>query len=85
MKLTDEQLKKLYEYLNGTTNSVQSGLESIEVNADDYDVNDIEEQLADENLEICPGCGWWVESDELVGVDDDEYDGDQVMCEDCRN
>jgi hypothetical protein len=45
----------------------------------DVDDEDVEEILADFNVETCPGCGWWVDSGELA----DEDGGDQP-CESCR-
>jgi len=28
-------------------------------------VTNVEDALLDYNVEICPGCGWWCDSDEL--------------------
>ena len=38
----------------------------------DVDEDDVEEILADLNVETCPGCGWWVESGELADENGDE-------------
>lgn len=42
---------------------------------------EVEEILAACDIHECPGCGWWVESFELLPVDSDDPDG---HCDNCR-
>lgn len=86
MKLTDEQLSQVVQWLSGTCNSLHR--------AEDHfgfqiDVTDLEDQLLDQNIEMCKGCGWWFESGNLVpDAEEDIPDGfeDELIgyCEDCR-
>lgn len=48
----------------------------------DIDIDDVTEKLLDENIELCPMCGWWHESGELTDVDDP--DDETIACPDCR-
>lgn len=79
MKLTQKQLEELGNQLSGTADSIQSGLQAIGLDIDDYDATNVEDQLLDLNMEICPGCGWWAESSELV-----DDDGEETSCDNCR-
>ena len=47
---------------------------------------DIEEALLDEGVEMCQGCGWWMESGMLTPDPDTEEDDDNLIgyCPDCR-
>jgi hypothetical protein len=45
-------------------------------------MDSMESDLADGNLERCPGCEWWFEAGELVDDEDDE--DELVCCQDCR-
>jgi hypothetical protein len=42
---------------------------------------DLEDTLLDADLERCQGCGWWFDSFDLVGDEDDDEAG---YCDDCR-
>jgi len=63
--MTDEQLKMLAENLAGTCDSIETGLEGLDLDARDFDVTNVEDALLDYNVEICPGCDWWCDSGEL--------------------
>jgi len=80
MRLTDEKLTELAEYIEGTASSIEAGLESIGLIAADYDATDVEAQLLEEDCERCELCGWWYESCELA-KDDDQLG----YCDDCRD
>jgi len=41
----------------------------------------LKEAALNENVEKCPGCGWWAESHEMLPLDGDEPDG---HCSNCR-
>ena len=47
----------------------------------DLDIDQIEDILLDANIEKCPDCGWYDESHNLFGPDQDEPDG---HCSNCR-
>ncbi len=74
--MTHEDKKKLAGRLEGTCDSIGSALEELDL---DYEVEEVEEALLDLNIELCRGCGWWMESCELED-DDDEICG---YCHDC--
>ncbi len=67
--------------LLGTCLLVDNVLATIIDNPEDYDVEQIENDLLDYNIERCKGCGWWFECCELESEDDEECG----KCEDCRN
>jgi hypothetical protein len=72
--ITDDQLREIAEYLVGTCESIDTGLEMVYLNPDDFDVTDVEDAILDYNVEMCPGCGWWFEGGELndgEGCDDE--------------
>ena len=87
--LTVGQLQQLADRLRGTADSIQRGIETLEINPDDFDVNEVESELLDHNCECCKGCGWWFETHELV-PDEEEYDNEDEEtektghCQDCR-
>jgi hypothetical protein len=75
--LTPEQYDLVLERLRGTSESVSSVLEHLEIDADPTDVED---QLADD-IESCEGCSWWFEPGELTGDGSQDEPG---LCDDCR-
>jgi hypothetical protein len=80
MKLSREQLVQLGDTLQGTCMLVQAGLERIGLDPDDYQVDELEDQLLDINMECCQGCGWWDESSALADLDNEQAG----YCADCR-
>ena len=72
--ITDDQLREIAEYLVGTCESIDTGLEMVDLNPDDFDITDVEDAILDYNVETCPGCGWWFEGGEL---------NDGEGCDDC--
>lgn len=76
-KVTDEQVEQLIQYLQGTCmNSVDSAMnELFELSESDLS----EEQLSHIDKEIfnCDTCGWWCESSENAGEDEN-------ICQDCK-
>ena len=82
-QLPPHLLSMLFGVLEGTAMSIESGLGSIGMDARDWDVNEIEDQLLDRTLERCQGCDWWHESGDLTPYTDD---CDLVgYCPDCRD
>jgi hypothetical protein len=75
--LPRNKLLELSGLLEGTCNTVESGLERIGM--PDEDATEVEDQLLDVNMERCQICDWWMESAELVNAD-----GDVVGCDQCR-
>ena len=69
-------LTEVSDYLEGTCLSVDAAIEHFELN---IDVEDLEDALLDVGLERCSGCGWWMESYELV-----DDDSEVVGCIQCR-
>lgn len=65
----------------GTCRTVASVIEQFEL---DYTDEDITEICLNHNIECCNGCGWWMNSFDLVPDDDKDEDG-IGYCEDCRN
>jgi hypothetical protein len=84
-RMLRQQLLMLYGVLDGTMHGIEHGLQQLGMDSRDFDVNEIEDQLLDLNLERCAGCGWWVESGELVPSDDDEKSDLTGCCQDCRD
>lgn len=78
-ELTDSQLADLAANLEGTSATIEAGLEWMGLDTADYDESEIEAELMGQNLERCPTCGWWVESWELA---DDE--GNPKACDQCE-
>src|SRR5262245_45587396 len=74
-----ETLQRLYQRLEGTCDGIDRALESLGLNPVDYADDEVEDQLCGAGLELCPGCGWWFESGELI-----DDDNEVVGCEDCR-
>jgi len=74
-----DAIEKVADSVIGTCESLQKHIEII---VDDYDVHITEDELRDKllekNVEECFGCGWWVQSDELIDEDDNV-----VGCHDC--
>lgn len=75
-KLTEDQMEKIADALQGTCDTVEAVLEKMELEAD---VNDVEETVERLGIIRCPECGWWVELSETVGDD-----GDDIPCDSCR-
>lgn len=76
MKLPVELLQQVAGTIEGTCNSVDEVLCSMDLEG--YDAEEVEEQLLDLNLERCQGCDWWMESCELATDEDNPG-----FCEDC--
>ncbi len=79
--LTREQVIELGSRLEGTCAAIESVLEGMGLESENFDILDIEDQLLDlpESIERCSGCGWWVYSWALV-----DENGDAGECEQCR-
>ena len=69
------ELEALANTLAGTCDSIDAGLERIDLEPGDYDTTNVQDDLIGLNTELCIGCQWWFESCEL---DPDAY------CEDCQ-
>lgn len=73
-RLTRAQVEQLGDVLSGTCDSIDTGLERIGLDPDDWDISTVQDQLLDVNVEECPACNWWFES---CMLDDEGY------CPDC--
>lgn len=74
--ITDEQLRPLGKYLEGSSNTLAHALTVFEW--PELDEAEVQDALCGYGLELCK-CGWWVESHELI-----DDDCNVVGCEDCR-
>ncbi len=77
MRLSDPDLYSLKEYLLGTANSLQQGLQALGLDPDEYDDTEILADLT-EHIELCNGCDWWYDIEEL----DHTPEGD-LLCAQC--
>lgn len=77
--LTPEQVDRLADILDMTCREIVSGLDQMDLDDNDYDVNEIEDALMD-RIERCEGCDWWHEPGQL----DDGEDGEPGYCDECR-
>lgn len=77
MTIPEKIWDKIYNYLEGTCNSPAQAVDYFDLKCSPEEV---EEKMLDMGIEICPGCGWWVESGELV-----DENGEVVFCENCRS
>lgn len=68
---------RLAHHLEGTCMTLEVAVEHLGL---DPEV-DWEDEMLSANLETCLGCGWWMESNELVHEDDE----DTGYCGDCIN
>ena len=74
--MTNTDWTKVYQYLEGTCHSATDAIYYFDL---DCTEEEVEEKMLELNLEVCPGCGWWVESYELV-----DENGELVYCDHCR-
>ena len=61
--------------------SYADGYERALAVAETQGIEDLDEYLLNLGIEKCPGCDWYVESGELIPLDEDEPDG---CCCNCR-
>jgi hypothetical protein len=73
-RLTEEQVSEIVDTVTGYANGYTSAMAQFDIEAEDLD-----ELLANANIEKCDGCDWYFESGELI--DDNE---EVVGCKDCR-
>ena len=77
MKLSDPDRYSLVEYLKGSASSIQQGLALMDLDESDYDIDEIQLDMAEE-IENCNACNWWHSVDEMNATDL----GD-MLCDDC--
>lgn len=70
--------EEVIDRLQGSCDSVESVLDRMDA-SDVYTEDDIIDFIL-EKIEMCPECGWWVETWELVDDEDN-----QVSCDSCGN
>jgi hypothetical protein len=67
MKLNSSELESVARDLLGTCKTTQECLQSLGLEVDAYDHNDLEAQLEEEKeIACCSQCGWWFETNEMV-------------------
>lgn len=66
----------LARYLEGTCMSIETAVERLELDPS----IDWEDEMLTAGMELCLGCGWWMESSELVHEDEE----DTGYCSDCK-
>ena len=78
--VTDEQIRRLAEYLEGTCQSIDSAMDACGIkpdgDKDQYDIAIRVEQLGE--IFLCDCCGWYCENSEMVESDHGQY------CADCE-
>jgi Na+-translocating ferredoxin:NAD+ oxidoreductase RNF subunit RnfB len=72
-----EQRETLAKYLEGTCMSIETAIEHLELDPS----IDWEDEMLTASMELCLGCGWWMESSELVHEDEE----DTGYCDDCKD
>ena len=78
-KLTPDEITIVCEALLGTCRGVDEMLESYELPAGDYALEQIGEAMDDHGF-LCTGCEWWCEiSEQNVDAREDSY------CDDCAS
>lgn len=81
-KITDEQVEKIIEYLEGSCQPFEKGIQTITENDDltQDDLTDEQQAHIDQTIFLCSDCGWWFEmSEETKSANDDE-----MGCRDCN-
>ena len=79
MKFTRENIDELIQYLQGSCNSLDEGIQTI---LGDYDSTDLSPENCDQidnEIFLCTGCGWWCEVSEMSEEDDEQ------VCVECHN
>ena len=71
-----EELVELGYALRGTCETLGAFIERKEL---DIAPDELEDLLLDVSTECCSGCGWWMESSDLVDEDDEP-----CQCAQCR-
>lgn len=76
--ISDEDLQKLKDRLEGTCESLAMALSCLEL--DDVDIDEAEDRLLDGRaMEPCCKCGWWGYSMEMIFDDDNP-----PVCDSCH-
>lgn len=75
--MNEEMRYKVAQYILGTCQTLSAVIDYFDL---DIDENEFEDELLNENVEMCQGCGWWFESSDLID-DDMENPG---YCKQCR-
>ncbi len=76
MKITSDKIDELVDHLQGTTDTLGCGCETIGVDEDDLSSENLEQ--IDNAIFNCSACGWWCDISENVGEDD-------MICADCED
>jgi len=86
MLVTHEHALLIHEALEGSCKTTDAVLEQLELDVEAYQDDDVIFKMLDLNLECCSGCGWWMESCELVPDEQEEGDDDALvgLCLQCR-
>lgn len=79
VRLSEDQVTQLTEYLVGTTNTLEGGLLVIGIERNESDLDQETCDLIDEEIFECTLCGWWCcMHDDLADTDNGEQ-----LCLDC--
>jgi hypothetical protein len=78
-KITDDEISKIGETLNGTCKEIYHALESLGMEHIDWAEDNVEGRLLDVEVERCVQCEWWHSVCELMFVE--EHDGG--LCQQC--
>lgn len=81
-KISNEQIEKIIDYLQGSCKTMQDGITGIteDDNLSEEDITDEQMAHIDQEIFLCTDCGWWCEiSEETKSVNDSE-----LGCRDCN-
>lgn len=79
--MPDDNLRETaIDMAQGTCRSVEDIAESLSLLLDrNVTSEEVEEALADSDIELCSSCGWWCETNEMTERDD------EPICCDCAS
>lgn len=75
MKLPNFDIQTVIDFLQGSTETIDSAIEILYPGMDREDLDQKDLETIDDQIFVCETCGWWCEISERA--DDEE------ICEDC--
>lgn len=79
MKPENFDVQELIDYLQGTTNTLDDGMETLYSGMDFEELTEEDHDQIDNQIFECEVCGWWCEISE-------QHEGEENgICDDCFN
>jgi len=78
MELSENQIERISEDLIGTCNTIESVMEILMI--DEKHKEEVESRIEECDIELCNGCGWWVETYDLINDENEQ----ENTCSNCR-